>query len=54
VPFEVFGKEALGVGNGFLVPGKSTGSVSVTFEGESTPNAISATKNGWFYHITLW
>ena len=44
----------MGLGDGFLVPGKNTGSVSLIPANTSTPHAISEKKKNWFYHVAEW
>lgn len=50
--------DALTVGNGFLVPGKSVGSVQVLSLTSTTSVALTTPKgnvlDGWFYHEALW
>jgi hypothetical protein len=48
--------EVLIVGDGFLVPGKSTGSISVIKNLEDNHSKVielSHEKKGWFYHLAL-
>ncbi len=62
VPREVFGSDrVVAVGNGFLVPGKSNGQISLftddyALTGQNTtgPFVISQMKDEWFYHLALW
>lgn len=57
VPYEVFNKPVLAVGSGFLVPGKSTGAVTLYDFSTSPPSGpykISTDRSEWFYHMTLW
>mmetsp|Transcript_32794 Transcript_32794/g.56066 ORF Transcript_32794/g.56066 Transcript_32794/m.56066 type:complete len:427 (-) Transcript_32794:63-1343(-) len=54
VPYEIFSTQTIGTGDGFLVPGKSTGSVSIIPLDTGIPHAISTPKNGWFYHVAEW
>jgi len=54
VPFKIFNETAIGLGNGFLVPSKSTGYVSVIPSNTSIPHHLSEKKPDWFYHVAEW
>jgi len=54
VPFEIFQQPVMGMGNGFLPPGKQTGAVTLIPTGTNVPWAISAPKQDWFYHVAKW
>lgn len=54
VPYNIFNQDVIGVGDGFLVPGKSTGSVTLIPMDTFVPHNISQPKNGWFYHVAEW
>ena len=44
----------MGMGNGFLPPGKQTGAVTLIPTTTNVPWAISAPKQDWFYHVAKW
>lgn len=54
VPESVFGPHKISVGTGFLVPGRSTGSVEIIDRTDGSVLTISHKKDGYFYHRVLW
>lgn len=54
VPAEIFGADYVSIGAGFLVPGRSTGSVDIVNLADGNTFPISKQKKGWFYHRVIW
>lgn len=54
VPAEVFGKDFISVGTGFLVPGRSTGEVLIANIYSREQFSITTQKSGYFYHRVEW
>jgi hypothetical protein len=53
VPAEIFGAGYVAVGSGFLVPGSTTGAVTVVSLENQEQFTIAATKKDYFYHKVL-
>jgi hypothetical protein len=53
VPAEIFGPGYVAVGSGFLVPGSTTGAVTIVSTETQEQFAIAATKRDYFYHKVL-
>ena len=54
VPNEVFGRHTYTVADGFLVPGKGTGSITVFNTDNDVSFKITKDKGGFFYHRVIW
>lgn len=54
IPEHIFGKDYFAVASGFLVPGRSTGSIYFLNAKTGTVRAISEKKRGYFYHKVSW
>jgi hypothetical protein len=54
IPEHIFGKGYFAVASGFLVPGRSTGSIYILDSNTGIVRAISEKKRGYFYHKVIW
>lgn len=54
VPAEIFGENVFAVADGFLVPGKATGSITVFNKERNVNFKLTKDKGGFFYHRVVW
>jgi hypothetical protein len=54
VPSDIFGANTYAVADGFLVPGKGTGSVTIFNTENNISFKVTKDKSGFFYHRVIW
>ena len=54
VPEDIFGENSFGVADGFLLPGKGTGSITIFNKKTGIIAKLTKDKPGFFYHRVIW